>query len=52
MHMYVRVYVSPLHLIMQGFKLSRKSRDPAKEMAEWTKMKGLIGGPKGGLTAM
>ena len=32
----------------QGFKLSRKARDPAKEMAEWKKIKGLVRKPHKG----
>ena len=32
---------------VQGFKLRRKSRDPAKEIAEWYKIKGLVSKPKG-----
>ena len=33
--------------VVQGFKLKRKSRDPAKEIAEWNKIKGLANRPKG-----
>ena len=30
---------------VQGLKFGRKGRDPAKEIAEWNKLKGLIGKP-------
>lgn len=30
-------------VILQGLKLGRKGRDPAREIAEWNKLKGIAG---------